>query len=179
MSATEAEPIKYPEAVVEDPRVDCLPALRQPFQGGIFAGVTTQADGKHCAIVLLKDKPQRYLTWKQAKAWARNLGAQLPSCAVAAHLFYLHPDLFGRIWYWTSESRDSMYSWMFSFEDGTRNASGIMNDVGAFAVKLIPLAEPIEAADLAQRVAAMEAKFETHALRKRVEALEALSAQAA
>ena len=46
-----------------------LPALGADLEGGTFAGLTTQKDGTHCAVVLLPEKGADP-TWKKALAWA-------------------------------------------------------------------------------------------------------------
>mgnify|MGYP000092967193 FL=1 len=43
-----------PETDTTDQASLCeLPAIGQPLMGGTFAGITTQADGTHCAVILL------------------------------------------------------------------------------------------------------------------------------
>lgn len=65
-----------------------LPALGAPLEGGVFAGLTTQPDGTHCAVVLLPAKGTD-LNWEAAKAWAAEQGGELPSRPVAALLLSL------------------------------------------------------------------------------------------
>jgi hypothetical protein len=70
-------------------KLSALPALLQPLEGGLFAGVCTTPDGTHHAVVLLPDAPADRLNWADAMAWAESLGegAQLPSRPVAALLY--------------------------------------------------------------------------------------------
>jgi hypothetical protein len=151
-----------------------LPALKGPLAGGIFCGVITLHDGRHYAVVRLVDRPDQHVqSWGRAKAWASRVHGELPSRAVASHLCFLVPDLFGKINYWTNEARDSMYTWAFDFSDGQVHAHGNRDDCGAFAVQLIPLTEPLDAHATAQRLAALEAKFEARDVQERLAALEA------
>ena len=64
-----------------------LPAIGQPLEAGIFAGLTTLPTGTHHAVILLADKPATGLTWKKAMNWAEKLDAQLPSRPISAMLF--------------------------------------------------------------------------------------------
>jgi len=49
-----------PETDTTDQASLCeLPAIGQPLMGGTFAGITTQADGTHCAVILLADRIDR------------------------------------------------------------------------------------------------------------------------
>ena len=59
-----------------------LPALGQPFAGGTFAGITTQQDGTHLAVVLLPDQAID-VTLQAAMEWAKGLDAELPTRPVA------------------------------------------------------------------------------------------------
>ncbi|ODU10095.1 MAG: hypothetical protein ABS84_04285 [Rubrivivax sp. SCN 71-131] len=95
-----------------------LPALGQPLEGGIFCGLTTLPDGTHHAVVLLPDKPDKVLTWKQAMAWAKKLKASLPSRAVSALLFATRKADFEPAWHWTCEEFDGSYAWNQDFDNG-------------------------------------------------------------
>jgi hypothetical protein len=55
-----------------------LPKLGEQLDGGIFAGIITNPDGTHCAIVRLPSGG-RNLNWSDAKAWAAEQGGELPS----------------------------------------------------------------------------------------------------
>lgn len=64
-------------------KVQDLPKIGEHLDGGIFAGLTTNKDGTHCAVVLLPGKGYD-LNWSDAKAWATEQGGELPSRPVAA-----------------------------------------------------------------------------------------------
>ena len=55
-----------------------LPKLGEQLDGGIFAGIITNPDGTHCAVVGLPGEG-RDLNWSDAKAWAAAQGGELPS----------------------------------------------------------------------------------------------------
>jgi hypothetical protein len=116
-----------------------LPALLQPLEGGLFAGVCTTPDGAHHAVVLLADKPDEKLTWKQAMNWAEKLGAVLPTRPVAALLFANTKAQFEPEWHWTSESFDGSYAWDQNFFSGIQSNGHKSYEGRARAVRLIQL----------------------------------------
>jgi len=115
-----------------------LPALGAALQGGIFAGLTTDKDGSHCAVVLLPDQGTD-LTWKRACNWAQKLEAELPSRPVAALLFANVKDQLRPAWHWTSESDDASYAWYCGFDYGGQLSLRKSYEGSAVAVRLIPL----------------------------------------
>ena len=118
-----------------------LPALGQPLDAGLFAGLTTRPDGTHHAVVLLPDKPAKPLAWKKAVNWAKALGndAELPTCPVVALLFAVARDQFEPSWHWTSESLDGSCAWGQSFDYGSQSDVRKSYEGRARAVRLIPL----------------------------------------
>lgn len=108
-------------------------------EGGIFAGLTTTKDGRHCAVILLADKPADDLSWKKAMNWAEKLGAELPTRTVAAMLFANLKDQFEERWHWTSEAFDGSCAWGQGFLSGYQ--LGLHKSYGgrARAVRLIQL----------------------------------------
>ena len=116
-----------------------LPAIGQPLDAGIFAGITTKPDGTHCAVVLLADKPAKDMTWKQAIAWAKKLGAELPARPVSAQLFATLKGEFEPRWHWTCEDLDSSCAWGQGFSDGLQGFSVKWFEARARAVRLIQL----------------------------------------
>jgi hypothetical protein len=120
-------------------KFDTLPAVGQPIEGGLFAGVTTKPDGTHCAVVLLADKPAKDLTWKAAMNWAEKLGAELPARPVSALLFANLKAEFDPSWHWTCEQFDSSYAWRQFFGNGNQLISDKSFQARARAVRLIQL----------------------------------------
>lgn len=96
-----------------------LPAVGHPLDGGIFAGLTATKDDTHCAVVLLPAAGTD-LTWKKAKTWAEEQGGELPSRSVATLLFVnCKPHLQPR-WHWTADELDASYAWDCLFYNGDR-----------------------------------------------------------
>jgi hypothetical protein len=118
-----------------------LPALGQPLDGGIFAGITTTADGKHHAVVLLGAEPSKRLDWTGAQAWAAEQGGQLPTRSVSALLFANARDQFKPVWHWTSEAYadDDAYAWNQYFDFGGQLYDHKSCGAQARAVRLIHL----------------------------------------
>ena len=108
-----------------------LPALGSKLDGGTFHGITTLKDGTHCAVVKLDVQPPGRMPWGQAKAWAEEVGGQLPTRAVAALLYANAKDQFEKTWYWTSETLDAdtgdeddaSYAWYCDFNHGNQDNS--------------------------------------------------------
>lgn len=115
-----------------------LPAVGQPLESGIFAGITSTVEG-HFAVVLLADKPDGDLTWKKAMNWAEKLGATLPSRPVAAMLFANLKAQFEPSWHWTNESFDSSLAWYQYFSYGDHYSYYKGAELRARAVRLIQL----------------------------------------
>ena len=115
-----------------------LPAMGSDLEGGTFAGITTQADGTHIAVVLLSAWSEG-LTWKKAITWATKQGGVLPTRPIAALLYAnLKPKLQPR-WHWTNEEDDASCAWDCGFDRGTQ-LSGLKSYEGcAVAVRLIHL----------------------------------------
>jgi hypothetical protein len=115
-----------------------LPALGAPLENGTFAGITTRADGTHCAVVLLPDQGEK-LTWKKAMNWAAKLGAELPSRPVASMLFANVKAQLKPNWNWTNEPDDASYAWYCHFGNGGIYGNRKSYEGSAVAVRLIPL----------------------------------------
>jgi len=116
-----------------------LPPIGDQLEGGAFAGLTSTADGKHVAVVLLPAKAQD-VDWKAAMAWAAEQGGELPSRPVAALLYAnLKPQLTPR-WHWTCEADGASYAWHCHFGHGYQTSSHKSYEGCAVAVRRIPLA---------------------------------------
>jgi hypothetical protein len=116
-----------------------LPALHGALAGGKFAGVITLPDGTHHAVVRLEAKPCKRLKWDAAKAWAKDVGGQLPSRAVVMLLYATCKALVPTDWYWTDEPDGASYAWGCYFDDGFLDYGYRSAEGGAVAVRLIPL----------------------------------------
>jgi len=114
------------------------PAIGQPWPGieaSVYAGVTTNREGQTYALVLLADKPQRKLTWKQAIAWAGKVGGELPTRVESAMLFANVGGSFERDWHWTSEQSSEGYAWGQTFLNGGQYGGGKSYEGRARAVR--------------------------------------------
>jgi hypothetical protein len=119
-----------------------LPPIGKSLDGGIFAGLTTEPDGTHCAVVLLPGTGTD-LTWTKAKAWAKawakKQGGELPSRPVAALLFANVKASLQLGWHWTSEEFDASYAWLCSFNHGRQGTSHKSYEGSAVAVRYIKI----------------------------------------
>ena len=117
-----------------------LPALGTDFEGGIFAGITTRADGTHCAVVRLPGTAEG-LTWEAAKAWAKEQGGELPTRPVASLLFANVQPALSPEWHWAADEYNASYAWICHFYSGRFNDSRKSSEGLAVAVRLIPLVD--------------------------------------
>jgi len=117
-----------------------LPAIGAPLEAGSFAGLTTQPDGTHCAVVLLPAQGTD-LNWEAAMAWASEQGGELPSRPVAALLFANAKAQLRPRWHWTNETHedDASYAWHCYFYYGLQHYYRKSYDGSAVAVRLIHL----------------------------------------
>ena len=115
-----------------------LPALGTDFEGGTFAGITTRADGTHCAVVLLPGTAED-LTWEAAKAWAAEQGGELPTRPVAALLFANVQPALSPEWHWTADEYNASYAWICYFGYGSIDTSHKRSEGTVVAVRLIPI----------------------------------------
>ena len=126
------------KTVITSVLLSALPALGASFEGGTFAGITTRADGSHCAVVLLPGTAED-LTWEAAKAWAAEQGGELPTRPVAALLFAnVQPELSPE-WHWTADEYTASCAWLCDFDDGGQGYVRKGDELAAVAVRLIPL----------------------------------------
>lgn len=97
--------------------VPALPAIGQPFEGGIFAGITLAGD-QRAALILLHGDEQKM--WENAVAWAKKQGGVLPSRIDMLVLFKNLRTKFKRDWYWTDEevTGTADYAWIQLFDYG-------------------------------------------------------------
>ena len=119
-----------------------LPALRAPFEGGLFGGVITLADGVHYAVAYLHEaKLPEPVNFDDAKAWAAEVSGQLVTRAIGSLLVATLGDLLPQTSVWTCEedADDSSYAWFCYLYDGNVFYDNRSFRRGAVAVRLIPL----------------------------------------
>ncbi len=115
-----------------------LPAIGTDLEGGTFAGLTTRADGTHCAVVLLPGLGEN-LTWTKAKAWGKKAGGELPTRPVAALLYANVKPALTPGWHWTADEYNASFAWHCGFYYGNQYYHRKSSDGCAVAVRLIPL----------------------------------------
>ena len=115
-----------------------LPPLGQTLEGGIFAGLTTRKDGTHCAVALLPGRKED-ITWQDAKAWAADLGGELPTRPVAALLYANCKPHLEPTWHWTTDEEGASFAWGCDFYDGHQYDDRKSYEGSVVAVRLIPL----------------------------------------
>jgi hypothetical protein len=113
-----------------------LPKVGEALSGGTFAGILTQADSSHVAVVHLNAWGEN-LTWKKAIAWAKKQGGVLPTRPVAALLYANLKAKLQQRWHWTSEEDDASYAWLCGFDFGGQGSTRKSYDGCAVAVRLI------------------------------------------
>lgn len=115
-----------------------LQALAAPLDSGTFAGITTQPDGTHCAVVLLPERGED-LDHPAAVAWAQERGGQLPTRPIAALLFANCKPLLQPRWHWCQETEGDSYAWYCYFDHGYQLSYRKGFEGSAVAVRLIPI----------------------------------------
>ena len=118
-----------------------LPKLNEPLDGGIFAGVITQQDGTHCAVVMLPNQPATKLNWQDAMDWASSVGGTLPTRQEQALLFANCKPHLDPVWHWSSETHedDASYAWICGFSNGLQNTNHKSYEGSAVAVRCVKL----------------------------------------
>jgi hypothetical protein len=118
-----------------------LPAIGAELQGGTYAGITCDKQGKPYALVLLADKPDDTLAWQPAMDWAKSIGAELPNRVEGALLFANLPDAFEKAWHWTNEqyAGNESFAWCQGFDDGSQYGGLKSYAARARAVRRLPI----------------------------------------
>lgn len=119
-------------------KLQALPKLGEQIDGGIFAGLTTNKNGAHCAVVLLPGNGSD-LDWSDAKSWATEQGGELPNRSVAALLFDNVEDQLRPEWHWTSDELRVSSAWACGFSYGHQFGLSKTCKGSAIAVRLVPL----------------------------------------
>lgn len=113
------------------------PTIGQPLEDGIYAGLTIHNE-EPMRLVLL---PEEFTgTWKQALAWAKKRGAELPTrMDLLAMWNNVRDGLEG--WHWSSEevASDPDYAWCQCFSYGSQYASRKVNRCRARALRRVPI----------------------------------------
>lgn len=90
--------------------------------GEIYAGVALAQDGSNTQhhLVLLPARPDKDLSWDDAKAWAASVGGDLPSPQEQSLLFANCRDALPKAWCWSNKEHEqnASFAWLCNFYDG-------------------------------------------------------------
>lgn len=97
-------------------------ALPKLAKGEVYVGGTIDASGRVTHTILLPGE-KADVTWRDALAWAKEHGGDLPTRIEQAMLWAHHHKLFKRDYYWSNEqyADDSSCAWGQSFSYGTQD----------------------------------------------------------
>ena len=95
-----------------------LPALKK---GEIYVGGTIDVDGKVTHTILLPGE-KADVGWKDAMAWAKKEGGDLPNRIEQAMLWAHHADKFQKRYYWSNaqSAGNVAYAWLQGFGLGSQ-----------------------------------------------------------
>lgn len=115
-------------------------------QGGRFAGIVFDDDGKPAYALILYDKMEEALTWSAASKWAKGLKAdghkdfQLPGRRGGSVLFANNHILkIQHNLHWLAEEHTSSYAWYQYFLYGNQYYYRKVNRLRARAVRRVAL----------------------------------------
>lgn len=109
-----------------------IPGIDNPWpgEGGIYAGLTRDSDGKHYHLILGPIATEE-MNWDNAVAWAAGLQVDahhdftLPTLAEQALLYATLKNNFARDFFWSSEpyagGPDCAWGRYFSYGDASNN----------------------------------------------------------
>jgi hypothetical protein len=103
-----------------------LPAIGTvwPGQGGTFAGLVRDVDGRTRALIVSDARPDAALPWRKAMEWAAKVRDDghadfaLPTRNEARVLWANAREAFEPEWHWLSEEYDRAYAWYQLFSGG-------------------------------------------------------------
>lgn len=122
---------------MENIKFSSLPDLYWQRDGAAFAGITTQPDGTHVAVLLLQ-KQASNVNWADAKAWATSVGGTLPTSPISALLFANVNGLLPPECHWMSDEYSAFSAWCCD-ASGEQFGSDKSSRRSAVAVRLIPI----------------------------------------
>lgn len=118
------------------PQSIALPVLDA---GETYAGLTIHNNTPMHLVLLPGDHDDA--TWKKAKAWAEELGGELPSRIDLLVLWQNLPGAFRKEWYWSGETRasDESDAWYQGFYGGSQLWGNELTKLRARAVRRLPI----------------------------------------
>jgi hypothetical protein len=133
------------DRLMDRPVAQVAPALALPSApaaqpGERYAGIAFE-DGKPSHhLFLLDQKVDKRMTWDAADAWAKSIGAELPTRFEAALLYANLRDQFDTSnWHWTATQFSAGSAWIQDFDDGYQSNLVKDTEVLARAVRRLPL----------------------------------------
>ena len=106
--------------------------------GEHYAGAVLDADGKHMHdLVLMPQRHGKRLNWKDALAWAEEVGGALPTRQEQSLIFAnCKPHLEG-VYHWSCEEYegDASYAWFCGFSHGGQCYDRKNRELAAVAVR--------------------------------------------
>lgn len=116
-----------------------VPAIGAPYRGGIFAGLTIEANEVY-ELVLLPGENES-CTWKEALAWVEQLDGVLPSRFDQLVLFKNLKSEFKEAWYWSGEQHAGYEdcAWCQGFSDGGQYWGPVSSGCRARAVRRLAI----------------------------------------
>ncbi|AYN21619.1 DUF1566 domain-containing protein [Alcaligenes aquatilis] len=105
--------------------------------GEHYAGIVLDEEGNPaCHLILLPDEKEG-ANWKDAVAWAKSIGGDLPKRCEQSLLFANLASHFKKAWYWSSELHkdDSGYAWSQTFCYGGQGYNAFGTKCRARAVR--------------------------------------------
>lgn len=132
-------PISLPTGFAATPTKNQLPAIGDPWQGGIYAGITLH-NGIAMALVLLPFEVND-IKWGAAGTWAKEQGGELPSRIDALVLFENLKKEFSENWYWTATQHPGIESCAYVqyFDNGDQRWDRKDDGYRARAVRRFPI----------------------------------------
>jgi hypothetical protein len=127
---------------------ETLPRIGEEWQGGIYAGIARGVDGSQDYHLLLLSDEMESIAWEQAKDWAKDIGGELPINPEQALLYANLKGQFQPKIYWSGEARTTEFGGALiqDFDDGYQGYTSTFNKLRARAVRRIPIAAPLQAA---------------------------------
>jgi len=112
-AAQRGAPVAY---VIDEAEIALAPGER-------YAGIVLDADGNFSHHLVLVPGQNDGVTWEQAKAWAAEIGGELPTRQEQALLYANLKRKFEAAWYWSSEQyeSDGSSAWGQLFHHGVQN----------------------------------------------------------
>lgn len=117
--------------------------LPQLNTGEKYVGAIISADGTKRDHIVLLPEVKVDINWKDAMAWAKSIGGDLPNRCESALLFATMKDQFEPQWHWTNEqdADNTGYAWGQDFGYGGQLYNHKSTECRARAVRRLSVIE--------------------------------------